>query len=190
MRRVFDYIRPYWPRLAGVLVNSLVSTSISLWLPYLTKLLVDDALVARNGAALRQIATLFLLSGAVGFVLNVVSGLLYTRVSAAILFDMRRDVYEHLQRLSPRFYASARTGDLISRLNNDIAEIQRVAAETALAWFGNVLFLFGSAGILIWLDWRLFLVGTAALPVAAWALARYRRMLETRTAELRVRSAE
>ena len=190
MTKVFQYIRPYWPRLAGVLVVSLISTSISLWLPYLTKLLVDDALVARNAAALRQIATIFLLSGVVGFALNVVSGLSYTRLSAAILFDMRRDVYEHLQRLSPRFYASVRTGDVISRINNDIAEIQRVAAEAALAWFGNVLFLVGSAGILVWLDWRLFLVGTAALPVAAWALARYRRMLESRTADLRVRSAE
>lgn len=190
MRKVFRYIRPYWPRLAGVLIISLISTSISLWLPYLTKLLVDDALVARNADALRQIALWFLLSGGVGFVLNVVSGLTYTRVSAAILFDMRRDVYEHLQRLSPRFYASVRTGDLISRINNDIAEIQRVAAETALAWFGNVLFLIGSAGILVWLDWRLFLVGAAALPIAAFALARYRRMLEARTADLRVRSAD
>jgi len=186
----YRYILPYWRRLAGVLVISLISTSISLWLPYLTKLLVDDALIARNAQALGQIVLLFLLSGAVGFVLNVVSGLTYTRVSAAILFDMRRDLYEHLQKLSPRFYASARLGDIISRINNDIGEIQRVAAETALAWFGNVLFLAGSAGILVWLDWKLFLVGVAALPPAAWALGRYRRMLETRTADVRVRSAD
>ena len=188
-RRAFLYILPYWPRLTGVLVISLISTSISLWLPYLTKLLVDDALVARNADALRQFVVLFLISGAVGFVLNVVSGLSYTRVSSAILFDMRRDVYEHLQRLSPRFYASARIGDLISRINSDIGEIQRVAAETALAWFGNILFLAGSAGILVWLDWRLFLVGTLALPPAAFALSRYRRQLEARTTDLRERSA-
>jgi ATP-binding cassette subfamily B protein len=189
--RPLKYLRPYWPQLGIVLAVSLISTSISLWLPYLfTKLLVDDALVARNAQALRQIVVLFLLSGLVGFVLNVVSGLAYTRLSAAILFDMRRDLYEHLQRLSPRFYASARIGDIISRINNDIGEIQRVAAETALAWFGNVLFLAGSAGILIWLDWKLFLVGVAALPPAAWALGRYRRMLEVRTTEMRTRSAD
>lgn len=187
--RVFRYIVPYWRRLVLVLLISLISTSISLWLPYLTKLLVDDALVARNAAVLGRIVGLFLLSGAVGFVLNVVSGLTYTRVSASILFDMRRDVYQHLQRLSPRFYASARTGDLISRINNDIGEIQRIAAETALAWFGNVLFLAGSAAILAWLDWRLFLVGVAALPPAAWALSVYRRQLETRTTVLREQSA-
>jgi ATP-binding cassette subfamily B protein len=188
-RRVFRYIVPYWRRLALVLLISLISTSISLWLPYLTKLLVDDALVARNAAVLGRIVGLFLLSGAVGFVLNVVSGLTYTRVSSSILFDMRRDLYRHLQRLSPRFYAAARTGDLISRINNDIGEIQRIAAETALAWFGNVLFLIGSAAILVWLDWRLFLVGVAALPPAAWALSVYRRQLEARTTVMREQSA-
>ncbi|PYR14123.1 MAG: hypothetical protein DMF94_34850, partial [Acidobacteria bacterium] len=50
-------------------------------------------------------------------------------------------MYRHLHRLSPRFYAHTRLGDIMSRVNNDIGEIQRIAAETALAWFGNVLFL-------------------------------------------------
>ncbi len=131
-----------------------------------------------------------LAAGALGFVLSVVSGLRYTRVSAEILFDMRRDLYEHLQRLSPRFYAATRFGDIVSRINNDIGEIQRVVAETALAWFGNVLFLVGSVGMLLWLDWRLCLVGMASLPPAAWALVRYRRQIEVRTMDLRERSAD
>ena len=88
--------------------------------------------------ALRRIVYWFIALGVLGFILNVTSGLRYTRVSAEILFDMRLSLYAHLQRLSPRFYASTRIGDIISRINNDIGEIQRVAAETALAWFGNV----------------------------------------------------
>jgi len=80
----------------------------------------------------------------VSFLLNVVSGLRYTGTSAQILFDMRLSLYRHLQRLSPRFYARTRLGEIVSRINNDIAEIQRVAAETALAWLGNVLFLIGT----------------------------------------------
>jgi ATP-binding cassette subfamily B protein len=188
--RAFRYILPYWRRLTGVLVISLVSTALSLWLPYLTKALVDQALLAKDASALQRIVELFVVVGAVGFVLNVVSGLQYTRVSADILFDMRRELYEHLQRLSPRYYAVTRLGDIVSRINNDISEIQRVAAETALAWVGNVLFLVGSVAVLIWLDWRLFLVGMATLPASAWALVRYRRQLETRSAELRQRSAD
>ena len=72
-----------------------------------------------------------------GFVLNVVSGLRYTRVSAEILFDMRLALFRHLQRLSPRYYARTPLGQIVSRLNSDIGEIQRVAAEIALAWIGQ-----------------------------------------------------
>ena len=189
-RRAFRYILPYRRRLAAIVAISLVSTALSLFLPYLTKMLVDDALLARDLGALRLTVFLFLIAGGLGFVLSVLSGLSYARVSAEILFDMRRDLYEHLQRLSPRFYASMRLGDIVSRINNDIGEIQRVAAELALAWFGNVLFLVGSLAVLIWLDWRLCLVGAAALPPAAWALVLYRRRLEARTMALRERSAD
>jgi len=189
-RRAFRYLLPYWRRLGGVVLVSLASTGLSLYLPYLTKPLVDVALVGRDAGALGEIVALFVGVGAAGFVLSVVSGLQYTRVSAEILFDMRRDLYERLQRLSPRFYAATKLGDIVSRINNDIGEIQRVAAETALAWVGNVLFLAGSLAILLWLDWRLCLVSLVTLPMAAWALAYYRRRLERRVASLRERSAD
>ena len=188
--RVFRYILPYWRRLALVVFVSLVSTALSLWLPYLTKALVDQALVGRNLDALTRIVELFVGVGALGFVLSIVSGLQYTRVSAEILFDMRRELYEHLQRLSPKYYARMRLGDIVSRINNDISEIQRVAAETALAWVGNVLFLAGSIAMLVWMDWRLFVIGLATFPFAAWALVIYRRRLEVRAAEMRQRSAD
>ena len=93
---------------------------------------------------------------------------------------MRLEMYRHLQRLSPRFYARTRLGDIISRINSDIGEIQRIAAETALAWVGNVLFLVGTTVMLAWLDWRLFLLTLAIAPLSLWALVRYRRRLEGR----------
>ncbi len=188
-RRVFRYLRPYRQQLVVVVIISLVSTGLTLWLPYLTKSLVDDALIGRNLDALFRIVGLFAGIGAAGFVLNVVSGLLYTRVSADILFDMRLELYEHLQRLSPKFYAVTRLGEIVSRINNDIGEIQRIAAELALSWVGNVLFLAGSLVVLVWLDWQLFLVGLATLPLSVWALVRYRRQLDVRVTDLRERSA-
>ncbi len=84
---------------------------------------------------------------------------------------MRLSLYAHLQRLSPRFYARTRLGDIVSRLNNDISEIQRVAAEAALAWVGNVLFLIGSLVMMVWLDWRLAIIALAPLPIGLVALA-------------------
>ncbi|HWI17562.1 MAG TPA: ABC transporter ATP-binding protein [Vicinamibacterales bacterium] len=189
-RRAFAYLVPYWRRLVLVLVISLVSTATTLVIPYLSKDLIDNALVGRDLGALQRIVGWFIALGVLGFFLNVTSGLRYTRVSAEILFDMRLALYAHLQRLSPRFYAKTRLGDIVSRLNNDISEIQRVAAEAALAWVGNVLFLVGSLVMMLWLDWRLALVALAPLPISLVALGFYRRRLESRVAELRQRSAD
>ena len=190
LRRAFAFLAPYWRRLSLVMGISLVSTGLSLVTPYLSKDLVDQALIGRNLAALWRIVGLFALLGLAGYVLNVVSGLRYTRVSAAILFDMRLAVYGHLQQLSPRFYARTRMGDIVSRINSDIGEIQRVAAEAALAWVGNVLFLVGCVVMLVWLDWRLALLTAAVMPLSLWLLVRYRARLEARVADLRQRSAD
>ena len=181
---------PYWRRLALVLGLSLVSTILSLSLPLLARDLVDVGLMAGSSAALVRIVGLIAAITLMSFGLNLVSGLRYTRVSAEILFDMRLDLYRHLQTLSPRFYASTRLGEIVSRLNTDIGEIQRVAAEAALAWVGNVLFLVGTVAVMAWLDWRLFLVGIALWPVSLWALVRYRRQLHGRVATVRERSAD
>jgi ATP-binding cassette subfamily B protein len=190
LRRAFSYLHPYWQRLSLVLVISVVSTATTLAVPYLTKDLIDTALVGRNYAALQRIVFWFAVLGVFSFVLNVASGLRYTQVSADILFDMRLALYEHLQRLSPRFYARTRLGDIIARINGDISEIQRVAAEAALAWVGNVLFLVGSLAMMLWLDWKLTAVALALMPVSLWALVHYRRRLERRVGELRQRSAD
>ena len=190
LRRAFAYLVPYWRRLALVLGISVLSTATSLAVPYLSKSLIDTALVGRDLSALRRIVVWFVALGVFGFLLNVTSGLRYTRVSAEILFAMRLALYEHLQKLSPRFYARTRLGDIVARLNNDVSEIQRVAAEAALAWVGNVLFLTGSLVMMFWLDWRLALVAVAAMPVSLWALVHYRRRLEDRVADLRQRSAD
>jgi ATP-binding cassette subfamily B protein len=190
LRRAFAYLQPYWRRLSLVFAISLVSTATTLAVPYLTKDLIDTALIGRDWSALRRIVLWFAALGVFSFVLNVVSGLRYTRVSAEILFDMRLALYEHLQRLSPRFYARTRLGDIIARINGDISEIQRVAAEAALAWVGNVLFLIGSLGMMLWLDWRLTLVALAMMPLSLWALVHYRRRLERHVGELRQRSAD
>lgn len=190
LRRAFAYLQPYWRRLSLVFAISVVSTATTLVVPYLTKDLIDTALIGRDMAALRRIVLWFAALGVFSFILNVVSGLRYTRVSADILFDMRLALYEHLQRLSPRFFARTRLGDIISRINGDISEIQRVAAEAALAWVGNILFLVGSLGMMLWLDWPLTAVALALMPVSLWALVHYRRRLEGRVGELRQRSAD
>jgi ATP-binding cassette, subfamily B, bacterial len=188
-RRLLGYVAPYWRRLLLVLVLSLVGTGLSLTLPYLTRLLIDRALLGRDTGALARIVAAFAALTVASFALNVVSGLRYTRVSADILFDMRLALFRHLQRLSPRFYARMPLGQIASRINSDISEIQRVAAEVALSWIGSVVFLAGAIAILIALDPLLFAVSIAVLPLSLLALVRYRRRLEDSIAVVRDRSA-
>ena len=189
-RRIFAFISPYWRRLALVLVLSLISTLLGLAQPYITKLLIDEALLRKNLQALATVAILMVVVTVFGFALNIVSSYRYVAVSAAVLFDMRLSVYEHLQKLSPRFYARTRLGEIVSRINNDIGEVQRVAADTLLAAISNVIFLAGSVTIMIALNWKLFLLSILLIPVSLIALKRYRAKLSNNVQKMRERSAD
>ena len=190
LRRAIAHVVPYWRRLALVLTLSLVSTVAALYIPYLTRLLIDRALLGADSRVLVRVIGQFAALTLGSFFLNVVSGLIYTRTSAEILFDMRLALFRQLQRLSPRFYAEMPVGQIATRLNADIGEIQRVAAEIALAWVGNVIFLVGSVVILFRLDRVLFAVSFAIMPISLWALVRYRARLEAAVSGVRDRSAD
>lgn len=190
IRWALSFVVPYRRVLILVACLSLVSTGLTLALPYLSKVLVDDALLGRDGTALLRITGVFVGITGISFVVNVWSGLRYTKASADILFDMRLLLYRHLQRLSPRFWARTPLGEVISRINTDVGEVQRVVGETALGWFGNVVFLSGTMAMLFWLDWRLFLVSISLFPLSVWALLRYRRQLEGQISVMREKSTD
>ena len=189
-REALKYAARHRRRLVVVLVLSVLSTVFSLVLPYLSRSLVDQAFGEKDLQALYRIVEIFAVTSLAGFVLSTYVGLLYTRVSADMLFDMRLALYQHLQQLSPRFYARVATGELLARVNNDVAEIQRVVAESFLALIGNVLFLVGSIAAMFWLDTRLALIGLAMVPVSTWLLAVIRRRLAARVKRVRETSAD
>ena len=105
-----------------MLAFSLVSTLLALAQPYIAKLLIDDALLQRNMQALMVVAVLMVVITVLSFALNILSSYRYVKISAEVLFDMRLSLYRHLQSLSPRFYARTKMGEIVSRINNDIAE--------------------------------------------------------------------
>src|SRR5271170_8260189 len=189
-RRALRFIVPYWPRLVFVLLAGVAATGFGLLQPYLSKLLIDDALSKRNFRMLLVVSGLMFGVTVVGFVLNIFSSYQYVRVSASVLFDMRVALYRHLQTLSPRFWARARLGDVISRINNDIAEVQRVTADSLLSVLSNVVFLIGSTAIMVALSPRLFLVSVAAVPASIWALQHYQHRLAARVRAVRERSSD
>ena len=189
-RRLWVYLRPYTRRLVLVLVVSLVATALSLVQPLISKLLIDRALLKHDMRALVQIAGLMFVVTVLGFALNILSSYRYVTVSASMLFDMRLALFRHLQKLSPRFYARYRLGDLMSRLNNDIGEVQRVSADTLLSVLSNVVFFVGSVAMMVWLNWRLFLVSVILIPFCLYTFLHYQQKLTALTKLLRERSAD
>jgi ATP-binding cassette, subfamily B, bacterial len=189
-RRALAYVVPYWRGLVLVLVLGLFSTAVGLVQPFISRLLIDDALLRRDMHALGEIATLMVVVTVVGFILNIVSSYRYVRLSAECLFDMRLAVYRHLQQVSPRYFTKSKLGDIVSRINNDISEVQRICADTLLSVLSNVLFLAGSVAFMVWLNWRLFLTSVALLPVGILALRHYQARLTAQTRHLRERSSD
>jgi ATP-binding cassette subfamily B protein len=189
-RRALRFIIPYWPRLLLVLLTGTAATAFGLVQPYISKLLIDEALLRRNFRMLIIVSAAMFAVTVLGFALNIFSSYHYVRVSAKVLFDMRLALYRHLQTLSPRFWARMKMGDVVSRINNDIAEVQRVSADSLLSVLSNVVFLIGSAAIMFSLSPRLFLVSVAAVPVSIWALQHYQHKLAGRVRAVRERSSD
>jgi ATP-binding cassette, subfamily B, bacterial len=189
-KRALAYVTPYWRGLLVVMLLGLFSTAVGLVQPYISRLLIDDALLRRNLHALTMIAIAMVVVTIVGFVLNIASSYYYIRLSAESLFDMRLAVYRHLQQLSPRYFTQKKLGDIVSRINNDIGEVQRVCSDTLLSVLSNLLFLVGSIAIMSWLNWRLMLASIALLPVGIFALRHYQGRLTVQTADLRQRSSD
>src|SRR5579871_1991669 len=189
-RRLWVFLKPYTGRLVLIIAISLAATGLNLVQPFISKLLIDGALLKRDMHALVRVAALMFSATVLGFVFNILSSYRYAKVSAAMLFDMRLALFRHLQTLSPRFYAKFRLGDLMSRLNNDVGEVQRVSADTLLSVLSNVVFLIGSVFMMLWLNWRLFLVSAVFIPGCLYTFLRFQKRLTLFTKALRERSAD
>jgi ATP-binding cassette, subfamily B, bacterial len=189
-RRALRYAAPYSLRFLWVFFVGILASSIGLLQPYLSKLLIDDALVKRDFDALVRISAAMIAATVVGFVLNILSSYVYVRASAGVLFDMRLDLYRHLQSLSPRTWAQLKMGDVVSRINNDISEVQRVTSDSLMGILTNLIFFLGSAVIMASLNRKLMLLSLAAIPVSLAATRYFQGRLQTRVKTMRERSAE
>lgn len=173
-----------------MLAISLAATAVGLVQPYLSKLMIDQALMKRDMAALVEIALAMVGVTLGGYVLNIAASYRYVQLSAAMLYDIRVSLLRHLQSLSPRFYGGFRLGDLMSRINSDVSDVQRAAGDTLLAALGNVMALVGCVALMVWLDWRLFLVGSVLVPFAVWIFVVLQRRMVSITREMRERGAD
>ncbi|ROL65790.1 ABC transporter ATP-binding protein [Pseudomonas chlororaphis] len=187
---LYGFVRPQRLAIAGLLGLSVCASSLVLVQPWLTKLLIDDGLLARNFSMLVLIAGLMILAGLLGTALSGVNRYLHTRLSGRILFALRDDLYRHLQTLSPSFYGQRRIGDLMSRLDGDVAEIQRFAVDSLFSAVSSVIGLVVALAMLLTLSWKLSLLALVLIPLDVLWLRWMRRKVERDVRQLRERSAD
>ncbi|MFO7682445.1 MAG: ABC transporter ATP-binding protein [Chloroflexota bacterium] len=162
--RLLQYVRPYWAWMLVSLLALLFSVGLGLVLPLVIGNLVDLILVDQNVPRLNQLAlglfVVFILQAAASFV----NRLSLAYVGENVVANIRVQVYAHLQTLSLRYFTDHRTGEIISRITNDVSQLQNAVTEDLLALLRQVLTLAGAVVLLFWLDWRLTLIILLGIP--------------------------
>ncbi|WP_449192616.1 ABC transporter ATP-binding protein [Thauera sp.] len=190
LRWLYGFVRPQRRAIACLLLLSFAATLLVLLQPWLIKLLIDEGLLARDYGVLLAVAGTMVLVGIVGTVLAGINRLLHTRLSGTILFALRSDLYGHLQRLSPAFYGRQRMGDLMSRIDGDVAEIQRFAVDSLFAAVSSLIGLAGAVLLMLSLSWELSLLVLVLVPLEVVWLRWMRRKVEVDTRRVRERAAD
>ena len=168
MRRLLGYLRPH-RRAVGVALATIAAGSVlQLAQPWLTKVAIDDHIAPGNLDGLDRIALAFLLVLAGSFVLEYVQTWTMQMMGQRIMFDLRMEIYRHLQRLDLRFYDRNPVGRLMTRVTSDVDTLNELFTSGVVTVFRDVFMLAGIMIVLLWMDWRLALVTFAVLPAIAW----------------------
>lgn len=187
---VGQFIRPEIKSLCLVMFLAACMTGFALAQPYFTKILIDDGLMAGNMDMVIRFALLIVVMSIVVFGVSGLNRWLYVGLSGRILFQLRQDVYDCLLKFSPDFYGRWRTGDIVSRLDGDVAEVQRFSTDSLLAVVNGSLALIGSLAIMLMLNWQLTIIAFALLPLQIVFLRWMRPRVEQGARQLRERSAD
>jgi ATP-binding cassette, subfamily B, bacterial len=165
LRRVVRLFRPYRLRLGLVLSLILVAAGLGAVSPFLLRAVLDEALPERDTALLNVLVGGMIAIAVITGVLGVVQTLLSNQVGQRVMHDLRSAVYRHLQRLSLAFFTRTRTGEVQSRIANDIGGVQNVVTSTATSIVSNVTTVLASVVAMFALDWRLSLFALGLLPL-------------------------
>lgn len=187
---LYGFVRPHRRAIGLLLGLSLGASLLALAQPWLVKTLIDEGLLAKDYQTLWHMAAIMIGAGLLGTVLAGVNRYLHTRLSGRILFALRDDLYRHLQQLSPTFYGRRRIGDILSRLDGDVAEIQRFAVDSLFSAVSAVIGLVGAVALMLMLSWQLSLLLALLVPIEVLWLRWMRRKVEREVRNLRERSAD
>ena len=186
VRRVARLFKPYRGQVGLVFLSILVTGALGVAPAFLTKAIINQALLPHDLHLLWRLVVLMIAIPLVSGVIGVGQTYLTTVVGQRVMQDLRNRLYEHLQAMSLRFFTGARTGDLQSRLQNDVGGVQNVVTNTASSVLSNVVTVLSTVVAMLLLSWQLTALSFAVVPVfvfLTWRVGRARRQLSKETQE-------
>ena len=174
MRRLIGYLRPYWKQVLFAFLLIVVDAALETIPPLLTMLAIDRYIAVADAGGLVIVAGVYILTLAVKFGTEFIQALTLQRTGQRIMFDMRMQIFRHLQNLSPSFYDRNPVGRLLTRVTTDVDVLNELFSSGLVSVFGDVFTLLGIIVAMLLLDWRLALVTMAVIPFIGVATAIFR----------------
>jgi ATP-binding cassette subfamily B protein len=177
--RVLAYARPYWAAVLLMLVAIVAVSLLGLIPPLLYRSLIDQVLPNQDYALLNLLALGMIAIPLVTGLIGVGERYLSARVGEGIIFDLRQEMYQHLQSMSLRFFTHTKSGEIVSRFNNDVVGAQDAVTGTLPNIVTNGITLASTLVVMISIEWRLALLSVAVLPLFLLPARRVGRILRT-----------
>ena len=163
--RVLTYARPYWGHLSGMLVTILLSAGFSLLTPLIFRNMIDVVIPAKDVTRLVWLGVVLLFIPAIEGGIGVIQRRLNSTVGEGVIYDLRSSLFARLQRMSLRFFTNTKSGELMSRLNNDVVGAQNAISNTIVDIITNIVQLIALLAVMLTLQWKLTLVSILILPL-------------------------
>ena len=175
--RVLTYARGYWWHIAGMLVTILLTTGLSLLTPLIFRNMIDVVIPAKDVNRLVLLAVALLFIPALTGGINVIQRRLNSTVGEGVIYDLRSTLFSRLQSMSLRFFTNTKSGELMSRLNNDVVGAQNAISNTIVNIITNVIEAIALFIVMFTLEWRLTLISIIILPLFIIAARRLGNVL-------------
>ena len=189
MRRLLQYLRPYWKQVALALLVLLLAAGANIIGPWITQLVIDRAIPSRDGDLLGVLALAFFGTVVVGFALEYVEALVTTWLGQSVMYDLRREIFAKLQRADLKFYDKTPIGRLMTRITNDVETLNELFSSGVVTVFGDLFTLAFIAVAMLGMNWRLALVTFSVLPLVFITVFVFRAKIRDAYREIRVRIA-
>ena len=163
--RIATYAKPYKKYISLFLVTVIIDALLIVSTPLLLRKLIDDGVIPKNGALITELAFLVGLLAIVDAAFNIAGRWFSSRVGEGLIYDLRSQVFSHVQRQSIAFFTRTQTGALISRINSDVIGAQQAFTSSLAGVVSNVISLVLVAGTMAYLSWQITAISLVLLPL-------------------------